>query len=121
VHARLAVTSSVDFAAKTFVAELTDPLGGVLFRTSLSAGSMTGDPVRGKFKFRDKVARVLGGLARLKITKHGSSYRVTLQSYGDLSAAQAEMVLHVFAQNDEWTLPNAVWERTKKGWRYTGR
>jgi len=120
MHGRLTTDSTIDFSSKTFVAELTDSSDQVVFRASLDVGALEGDPAIGTFKFKDKTAKVSGGVGKLKIRKVNGSYRATLQAYGNLYRAEANMVTHVFVQNAEWTWA-CTWERTNHGWRCTGR
>ena len=70
-------------------------------------------------------AKLAGGVAKLKTTHHLGSYRLTIRTYGDMNLAQAAMGTNIYLQNaastQEWTLIAEDWERTKKGWRFTGR
>src|SRR5262249_24576167 len=104
--------------ARTFVVELTDPLGKVIFRASLDAGALVGDPSRGKFKYKDKDAKTLGGIAAIKVTHHDGGYRATVKMDGDLDASQANMTTRVYLQDDLWTVV-VLWVRTPKGWKFT--
>jgi len=120
-HGRLVTATTLDFPHQDFVLRLTDPNGGVIFGVVIGAGGITGDRDTGKFRYVDRAAKTRGGVAELKITRHaGTSYRVTAQSYGDLSGAQADMVTHAHLGAEEWTLAGR-WERTMTGWRYRGR
>jgi hypothetical protein len=118
LHARLTSDAVVDFTGQTFVVELTDPLGGVIYRASLDADAITGDAAKGKFKFKNNLARAAGGVAALKITKHVGGYRATIKMYGDLTKSQANMTTRVYLQDDMWTVVG-LWVRTHKGWKFT--
>ena len=105
---------------KTFVMELTDAFGAVIFRASLDAGAITGNPAVGAFRYSNKPAQASGGFSQIKVTKNRGAYRVTARAYGDLSAASENMVTHFFVADQEWTVV-AKWERLKNRWRFTGR
>jgi hypothetical protein len=124
LHTRLTTFDELDFRDKDLIIELTDRMGVVLYRVSLDAGSIVGDPLSGKFKYSNKFAKVNGGIAKLKTTHHLGSYRFTVRTYGDMGLAQAAMGTNIYLQNmdstQEWTLIAEDWEKTKKGWRFNG-
>jgi hypothetical protein len=119
VHGRLARDATVDFSSKTFVVQLTDSANQVVYRGSLDAGVILGDPVIGRFAFVDWDAKLNGGIAKLKIGRKAGTYQIKLRAYGNLYNAEANMVTHFFAQDDEWTVA-CVWERRPHGWRCKG-
>jgi hypothetical protein len=121
LHLRLSSASDIDFTAGSFVVQLTDDADTVVFRASLDQGRIIGDPVRGKFKFKDKTAKIGGGVEKLTVSKHGVGYRMTIKMYGQFTDPKSpHMVTHVYVQDAEWTVV-ADWERTKKGWYFRGR
>jgi hypothetical protein len=121
VHGRIepvAPALAIDPSDKTFVVELTDATGAVVFRTSLEAGAII---ARGRgFKYVDRSARTNGGISRLKVAPRGTSYRVTLTAYGDLTKATSEMTTHLYVGAHEWTL-RGHWLTTKSGWKLDPR
>jgi hypothetical protein len=44
---------------------------------------------------------------------------MTVQMWGVMNTPREKMVTHVLVQDTQWTVA-ADWERTKKGWRFTG-
>jgi hypothetical protein len=123
-HGRLttdATTATIDFASQPLVIELRTPGGRVLYRASLPAGNMIGDPLRGNFKFRNSDAKTAGGIAKVKIafktSRGSSSYNMTVMAYGNLYNARAGMTTHVRTPNEQWTV-EGVWEERRGGWRF---
>jgi cysteine-rich repeat protein len=117
VHGRMqpvAPATTLEPGTNTFVVELTDAVGAVLFRSSLEAGLLV--PRGAGFKYVDRAAKVSGGISRLKFAPRGPSYRVTLTAYGDLSAATGEMTTHLFIGGQEWTLKGR-WLPSNSGWK----
>ncbi len=119
VHARLAADSVIYFSGGTFVIELTDESQHVIYRASLDAGLLHASPDLKRYSFKNKAAKLLGGFKTIKIRTQPGAYRVTALSYGDLSKSQANMVTHVYLQDEQWTLLGA-WQQMSKGWRFTG-
>src|SRR5262249_6878776 len=71
-HGRLISDEAIDFSSQALVLELRGAHGRVLYRRSLEAGSLAGDPFFGNFKFSDRTAKISGGIAKLKVKKgHG--------------------------------------------------
>jgi hypothetical protein len=121
VHGRIepvAPATALDPAAATFVVELTDGAGAVVFRSSLEAGVIV--PRGAGFKYVDRGAKLAGGISRLKFAPRGPSVRVTLTAYGDLLAATGQMTTHLYIGTQEWTL-QGQWLPTKSGWRLDPR
>ena len=117
VHGRIepvAPATTLDPAGNTFVVELTDAAGAVVFRSSLEAGVIA--PRGAGFKYADRAAQATGGIARLKFAPRGLSYRVTLTAFGDLSAATGEMTTHLYIGAQEWTL-RGRWLPSSSGWK----
>jgi cysteine-rich repeat protein len=117
MHGRISAfppATSVDPRTQTFVVELTDATGAVLFRSSLDAGVITAKGAA--FLYVDPSATENGGISKLKILRKGIGYIVTVYAYGDLSAATAEMTTHVFIGSQEWSLAGH-WAKTPHGWR----
>jgi hypothetical protein len=123
-HGRLPATSTLDFASKAFVVELTNPSGRVLYRASVPAGAITDTSgvLSGPFRHKNLNAKLAGGIADLKIkTRRGVGYEATLKAYGNLYLSQSEMMVHVYSGTNEWTV-SAVWEkRSATSWVFTGK
>jgi hypothetical protein len=120
VHGLIATGDDVDMTKRTFVLELTDVFGRVLFRNSLNAGAIGGIPEFGRFKFSSRTAKLAGGIQKMKAKKLVRGYRVTIKAYGDLSAATDHMVTHVFLGSEQWTVLGH-WRKVNNGWRFTDR
>jgi len=109
---------TIDPSGETFVVELTDDAGGILFRRSLEAGVII---ARGRgFKYVDRAAKLNGGISRLKFAPRGTSYRVTLTAYGETFPAAPEMTTHLHIGAQQWTL-RGTWLQTKSGWQLDPR
>ena len=117
VHGRLPSTTLVDFASNELVVELRNPRGKVLYRASLDAGALIGDPSVGRFKYGNKSARAWGGLGKVKISRHKDGYRLTATTYGNLFQADDDMITNVYSGTDRWTV-HGVWKATRKGWKF---
>ncbi len=121
VHGRIepvAPATTLDPSTADFVVELTSDDGIVLFRTSLDAGLIQAHG-RG-FKYVDRAAKLAGGIGSLKFAPRGTSYRVTLTAYGDLSDAIGQMTTRLFIGAQQWTL-RGQWVATRDGWQLDPR
>jgi cysteine-rich repeat protein len=58
IHGLLATATPVDLSARSFVLQLSDVSGHVLYRNSLEAGSLVGLADVGTYKYKSKTARV---------------------------------------------------------------
>jgi hypothetical protein len=98
-----------------FTVRLTSPAvaGRVVYETTLPAGLEGSD---GHYRYKNKDARTSGGLARVALLKRKDAYRLTLQTYGNLDLAVADMTTHVVIGDHEFSV-RGVWQRTPKGWR----
>jgi hypothetical protein len=92
VHGKIVTDEDIDMTTKSFVLQLSDQAGHVLFRNSLEPGAIDGLPAVGRFKFRSRTAKRSGGLQVIRTKKLVGGYRVTMKAYGDLSAATEHMV-----------------------------
>ena len=105
----------LDPTDQIFVIQLAAFDGTVLFRVALDGGMIER---RGSdsFRYRDNEARVRGGLAKVTFQRVRGAYRTRARAYGDLSAAQSDMVTEVFVGSQEWSTLGR-WERRLNGWR----
>jgi hypothetical protein len=119
-HGQLTTTTLVDFAAENFAVELTSPTGHVIYRTSLGAGAVLNirNLAAGPFKYTNKLAKVKGGLAKLKIRRVGDAYRATVQGYGNLLGVQSDMLTRVHAGATKWTVDGDWERRSDKLWKF---
>jgi len=119
VHGLLATGGNVDMTQASFVLQLSDRYGQVLFRNSVDAGAVTGIPEVGRFKYSSRAAKLAGGIQKMKAKKLVRGYRVTIKAYGDLTGATEHMVTHVFIGAQEWTVIGR-WRQLHNGWRFSG-
>jgi hypothetical protein len=119
-HGRLSTNGTVDFASENFAIELRTPSGRVLYRTSVPAGALlsVSGTSAGPFKYGNKLAKLNGGLAKVKVKPQGDVYRVTAQGYGNLLGVRTDMMTHVHAGKNEWTVLGAWEKRSPKLWRF---
>jgi hypothetical protein len=117
-HGRLISEQSVDLGAGHFVIELRDVGDNVLYRASVTRSTIVS--YNGTFRYKNRNAKLTGGLYTMKAKYRDGYYLITLKAYGDLSATIADMVTHVYSGSSEWAVrgtwtavgPNAV-----KGWK----
>ena len=95
-----------------FTVRLTGP-SGVIFEATINEGIVAKDA---EARYRNRAARA-GGITRLDIRRRGeSSYTVNVEAFGDLSAATADMTLHLLIGTEEWT-QTTTWQRIgNRGW-----
>ena len=116
----VAPATTIDPSNKTIVLQLSDAWAHVVFRASLDAGAVSGNPFGTKFQYKNGTARTAGGIAKLKMSHQGDgSYRVSATAFSELSAASSLMQTHVFIANQEWTIAGQ-WEKRVSGWRFRG-
>ena len=106
---------TLDPTAQTFVIQLTALDGTVIFRTSIDGGTIRRRG-NGYFVFRNGRARAAGGIGKVTFQQVRNSYRTRVRAYGDLSAAQVDMVTEVFVGPQEWSTIGH-WEQLTGGWR----
>jgi hypothetical protein len=69
-----------------------------------------------RFTYRDPDAISAGGIASIEMRRRDAySYAVTVEAYGDLSAATSPMTAHILIGDQEWTA-TAEWTPTPGGW-----
>jgi hypothetical protein len=92
---------------------------GVIHEAELGVGAMTA--VGRKHKFRNRAAKIDGGLSDFQFFPHRDGYRFKLSTFGDLSAATtAEMTIEVYFGGQQF-VHSATWIKTKRGWRENGK
>ncbi len=115
-HGRLITDTSVDFINDHFVIELRTPNGDVIFRTSQMQGTIASNHP-GSFKYKNRDAKLTGGLFQLKAKSRLGYYKLTLKAYGQMDGAVADMVTRVYIGSNQWAV-RGVWEQVgTKGWR----
>jgi cysteine-rich repeat protein len=120
MHGLMATTTPVDLASNTFVFELTDAtFNQVLYRNSLEAESLVqvGLVPDNTFKYNNRLARVLGGIAKVRVRRLKNGYRITAMAVGNFNDVIDHMVTHVFSGTEEWTV-SGHWRHTGPGWRF---
>jgi cysteine-rich repeat protein len=116
-HGLLTPGASVDLAGSDLVIELTSAFDAPIFRATVEAGALTVNSTGTSFRYVNKSAATAGGVSKLKIRRMSDgSFRTTARAYGDLTAAEQQMVTHLYVQSNEWTV-NGTWVQLANGWR----
>jgi cysteine-rich repeat protein len=89
--------------------------GALVFETSLPPGAV-GARSNGGFKYKNLDAKQNGGIYQLTATPTNyGTFKVTIISYGNLSAAESDMITHIWVGGVQWTV-HALWRQTNTGW-----
>jgi hypothetical protein len=89
--------------------------GRLVFETSLPSGAV-GARTNGGFKYKNRDAKTTGGIYSLTATPtNDGTFKLTILSYGDLSAAEADMITHITVSGVQWSV-HGLWRQTKTGW-----
>lgn len=91
---------------------------GVIFETELPAGTIL---AKGKaHKFRNRDAKMTGGITDFNFRPHREGYRFKFISYADLSTATDSLMTFEIYFGGQRFVRTAIWDTTKRGWRDTG-
>ena len=92
----------------------------MLYRASVSAGKIGSLRAGGlgPFKYTSKLAKLTGGIQKLKVRKQGDAYRTTVTAFGNLLGVQQNMLTKVHGANSSWTVLGDWEERTPKMWKF---
>jgi hypothetical protein len=113
-HGRLILNGQpLDLESDMLVIELTNG-GTVVFRSSLLQNTIRAS-VTGNFLYRNKNAKTLSGIARVRARPARDSYKLLVEAYGDLGSAVSDMTVHIYVGTSEWA-GRGLWQRTHKGW-----
>jgi len=121
-HGRLIVPDGVDLAGSE-VGWLLSNNQGRIYGVVLPPGSFTPTVNGTSFRYRDRDARIRGGIrkARIRISR-GTTYSYWVEAYGDMSAAvDPNMSIQVYLGNPTATaIHSEEWSRMRYGWKATG-
>ena len=88
----------------------------MLFRQLLSPGKLR-KIGRSKFVFIDKASSKNGGLRSFQLRCNNRTCNVTVQAYGDLSAATVPTMAAQVLIGDDIFINKASWTKTRQGWK----
>jgi hypothetical protein len=122
-HGRVTILGNVDARASE-VAWLLTRDGQPIFRAVLPAGAWKGNASGTRLRYRNRDARLHGGVYRawITVTRGHRSYGYRVQAFGDISGAtDPQMELQFYVGNQPTpALHSEVWTRTSRGWRAHG-
>ena len=88
----------------------------VIFSTSLPPGASVFALANGGFKYKNRDAKVNGGIYQLKASPtNDGTFKLTIICFGDLNQASADMITTITVDGKEWTV-HGTWRQTGKGW-----
>jgi hypothetical protein len=119
-HGLIVPQSPIDPLSQEVFIMLTDSTG-IVYRGSLIAGDLLGRGAGTRFEFTDQTARRGAGkrfgIYRLSLRRRPSTWFFSFTAYGDLSGATDPDMNLQLQIGDQGFISDAVWERTRSGWR----
>jgi len=118
VHGRLEPTTAHDAVAEGFTVVVTNP-NGIIYKARLFPGDM--ERRWSAVRFTDKAARhgngTRDGLSRVKMTRSTKgAIIVTVEAYGDFSAATLPAMTIQIGIGDDMFLTKGAWTQRRYGW-----
>jgi hypothetical protein len=82
----------------------------------LPPGAAVGALTNGGFKYKNRDAKLSGGIFQLKARPtNGGTFKVTIIAYGDMATPASDMTTYIIVAGVEWSV-HAQWRQTNSGW-----